>query len=670
MAELVINNFTRGQLDHDLNGRFDLPLYFNGFEICKNFISNYKGNIKYRTGFEFKNKALNNTDNVLVEFRFNSNQSYLLEFGEKIIRFYSYDTSGKFGYVMKDNKELTLTTDITLAQARKLKFAQHNDVLYLVMNEIKPQKLTRTASNEFNIADVVTTNLDFATVGYPSAVCFYSGRLWYGGFDKNPLTVYASRTADYDYFKIPDNNIKAEDPLKLVLSEISDPILWLYGGKRNLYVGNAEGITLINGGNYNTPIKSTDVSASLANNEGSYYMSPIYKEDQMLYISSDQRKIFMFDYDLLSEKFVSSNLNQLALDITKDKLKTIIYKDDNNNNVYALTETGKLLTLLYNKAENIMGWYSCETDGKIISLCKLTNPNGEDDLYAIVKRNGTNYLEKLSSEVEFTNFYQSPHYLEDTNKTYYNRLIAEELKNCIYLDNATVVRNLQKSKITYSNGKITSSSDVFNSNHIGHSIVVKTITGKEYGYFRIKYVDSSTVAQVEVISDGYYPSSWNEWYISFDKITGLSEYNGRTFSVVADGGYLGEFVVSNGVIDLGREATSIVYGLPYRGELKTFTIGNIVNAVNLQTHKKRISEFVLRFVNSGGLNIGTDLYDLQAVQYFNPTGFLDLPPLPMDGDERRQVSDTHDSSKCIYVTQTLPLPVNLTMIQYNIDFQG
>lgn len=28
MAELVINNFTRGQLDHDLNGRFDLPFLF------------------------------------------------------------------------------------------------------------------------------------------------------------------------------------------------------------------------------------------------------------------------------------------------------------------------------------------------------------------------------------------------------------------------------------------------------------------------------------------------------------------------------------------------------------------------------------------------------------------------------------------------------------------
>lgn len=670
MAEIVINNFTRGQLDHDLNGRFDLPLYSNGFEICKNFISNYKGNIKFRTGFEYKNKALNNTDNVLVEFRFNSSQSYLLEFGEKIIRFYSYDTNGKFGYVMKDDKELTLTTDITLAQAKKLKFAQRNDVLYMVMNEIAPRKLTRKSSNEFELTNVTTTNLDFSSVGYPSAVCFYSGRLWYGGFNKNPLTVYASKTADYDYFKIPDSNKVATDALKLVLSEISDPILWIYGGKRNLYVGNAEGITLINGGTYNSPIKSTDVAASLANHEGCFHATPVYKENQMLYISNDQRKLFMFDYDLLSEKFVSTNLNQLALDITKDKIKSIVYKDDNNNNVYALTEEGTLLTLLYNKAENIMGWYTNSTNGKILSICKITNPKGEDDLYAIINRDGTNCLERLSDEVEFTNFYQSLHYAEDKDKSYYNRLIAEELKKCIYLDNATLVSNLKKSHISYADGKITSSEEVFNENQVDHFIVVKTITGKEYGYFKITSIESGTVANVEVLSNGYYPEEWDEWYISFNKVEGLDDYNGKTFSVVADGGYLGDFVVTDGAIELGREATSIVYGLPYTGELKTFTLGSIVNAVNLQTHKKRISEFVLRFVNSGGVNVGTDLFDLEAVQLFNPTGFLDLAPLPMDGDERRQVSDTHSSSKCIFVTQTLPLPMNLTMIQYNIDFQG
>ena len=87
MPQLVMNNFTRGQLDHDLNGRFDLPFYFNGFEYCRNFISNYKGNVKNRTGLEYVSKTRSNQEAVLLEFRFNTEQSYLLEFTNNILRF-------------------------------------------------------------------------------------------------------------------------------------------------------------------------------------------------------------------------------------------------------------------------------------------------------------------------------------------------------------------------------------------------------------------------------------------------------------------------------------------------------------------------------------------------------------------------------------------------------
>lgn len=85
---------------HDLNGRFDLPFYFNGFEIIRNFLSNYKGNVKYRPGFEFISKIRDNQEAVLMEFRFNTEQAYLLEFTEGKLRFYTYDGNGNFGYVV------------------------------------------------------------------------------------------------------------------------------------------------------------------------------------------------------------------------------------------------------------------------------------------------------------------------------------------------------------------------------------------------------------------------------------------------------------------------------------------------------------------------------------------------------------------------------------------
>ena len=814
MAQMVLNNFTRGQLDHDLNGRFDLSFYFNGFERAKNFISTYKGNIKFRPGMQYEAKTLNNSEAVLMEFRFNTDQSYLLEFTENKLRFFTYDSEGNFGFVygyqgallptftsnsqdgyeclsnklsdpytifngqngsgyVNDNfsgltiglkypqstvirqysltntssaatcvfhptawvlqgsndntnwvdldirnnqsfgqgetkiynvnnnnnyqyyqiyftelnsnmifslvkislittqeeiQPIELDTGITLQQAKKLHSTQNADAMYLTMDEINPKILKRVAANMFTIENAVPEGIDFEEAGYPACCTFYSSRLWFGGFSKKPLMICASEAAEYDNFVVPESNIQDEDPLQLTLTEITDPIEWLLGGKNNLYVGNAEGITLVNGGGYDVPITAVDVNADLANKEGAYRTLPTQKDSQVFYISNDQRKIYMFDYDLLTEKFLSTDLNWLAQEVTRGRLKEIYYKKDDNNIIYGLTESGQLLGLLYNSKESIMGWFPLETNGTITSICTVTRPDGKDDLFACVNRGNKWYIERLAQEVEFTNFYDTLYFEEDENKQIYNRLIAEELKKCNYLDNSSIINNLQEATITY-NGTdtITSTSPVFNEQHLNHYIVYQTQTGKEYGYFLIKEVVSPTEVKVEQTSEGCYPNTWGRFYISFNTIDGLEDFNGLTIPVVTDGGYLEEFTVTDGTIILPREATSVVVGLGYQGLLKTFNLGIYANGKNYQTTRKRISEFVLRFSYSAGGKIGTDIYSLQDIQYFSIAGFLDLPPLPMDGDEKRTIPDTVSEKKEIFVVQDLPLPFNLTMIQYNIQ---
>lgn len=812
MAELVINNFTRGQLDHDLNGRFDLPFYFNGFEIIRNFLSNYKGNVKYRPGFEFISKIRDNQEAVLMEFRFNTEQAYLLEFTEGKLRFYTYDGNGNFGYVVDtipankvpalssnsqngfvvsdsrgnsncytvfngDNKapigdwktywlqlkypnnkilkeykikadsvftteypsawamqasadgqawttidsrsgqkfssgqersytvnndvpylyyrikfsdgvtsnsngemqKLTLLTvdenppiveldtGITLQQAMKLQKAQNADVMYLTMDGINPKKLKRTSAASFTIENALPTGIDFEELGYPAAVTFYSGRLWYAGFSKKPLSVYGSKTTEYDNFEIPSSP-KDEDALKLTLADITDPIEWLVGGKQNLCAGNPEGISMINGGGYDVPITATEVNADLANREGASSATPALKDSQIFYISNDKRKVYMLDYDLMTEKYISTDLNWLAQDVTRARMKAIYAKRDDNNMLYTLLENGQLLGLLYNSRENINGWFPTETAGTVKSMATVTRPDGKDDLFICVERSGVHYLEKMSAEAEFSKFYESPHFLTDARKEYYNRIIAEELKQCNYLDCSTRFSALLNIGISVGENIVTAAADVFEAAHFGHYIVYKTDTGKEYGYFRIEEVLSPTQARVSMLSDGFYPESWSSWYISFNEIGGLTDFEGQTVSVVADGGYLSEFAVADGKISFDREMTSCIVGLPYRGILKSFNLGMVVNGRNLQTSKKRIAEFVLRFVHSAGAKIGTDLNDMQDVQYFNPGGFMDLPPLPMDGDVRRNVPDEFDGEKYIFLMQDIPLPMNLTMIQYNMEF--
>ena len=669
MTQLVINNFVKGMIDHSLNGRFDLGFYHNGFEVSRNFFSNYQGNLKFRTGFEYVSEPRGGEEAFLTEFKFNTEQSYLLEFTEGKLRFYTYDAAGNFGYVLGDGgNPIELDTGITLAQAKTLRKAQNADVMYLTTNGINPKKLKRTAANVFTIENVVPSGINFEETGFPSCCCFYSGRLWYAGFEKKPMDVYGSKTVEYDYFTIPESDIKPEDALKLTLAEICDPISFLTSGRTNLYVGNPEGMTLINGGGYDTAITSTEVDSTLANYEGVYPSAPALKDNMLFYIGADQRRVYAFDYDLLTEKFTSFDLNLAAYDCTRGKLKQIVYKRDENNLIYCLLETGQLLYFVYNQSEGINGFFPTQTQGNINCICSVTRPDGEDDLFIQVERFGVQYIEKISPFTEFHNFYQTEYFEEDTDKRYFNRLIAEDLKSCCYLDNSSRFSLLKNINITISGEQATAADDVFETAMEGRCIVFKTKTGKEYGWFKIKQVLGSKVCKIEVLSDGYYPESYDSFYITFIEIGGLDDWEGKSIRVVADGGYLGDFTVTDGKIGFDREITSLVAGFGYEGFFKTFNIGMADGGKNYQTSKKRISEFILRFVMSGGCKIGTDINRMQEVQMFSPGGFLDLPPLPMDGDEKRTAPDDTNEHKCIFFKQDLPLPVNLTMLQYNIDF--
>lgn len=147
------NNFARGKIDHDMQGRFDLPIYRSGLDVCTNFVTNFKGNAKYRPGFA---NEITFQDCAFKKFRFSNNQNYILVFYDTKLRFLSYDVNGVFGWVLDGGMNiLEIDTPYTLEQAKELSVrkttAQNRDVLYIVHEDHEPRKLTRLAANDFTL---------------------------------------------------------------------------------------------------------------------------------------------------------------------------------------------------------------------------------------------------------------------------------------------------------------------------------------------------------------------------------------------------------------------------------------------------------------------------------------------------------------------------------------
>jgi hypothetical protein len=108
MPTVVQRSFSGGEISPSLYARVDAAKYASGLRTLRNFFTMRHGGAENRPGFKFIKEVKDSSKEVrLVEFIFNDEQTYVLEFGDQYIRFF------KNGVQLTD---LTLTiTDISAA---------------------------------------------------------------------------------------------------------------------------------------------------------------------------------------------------------------------------------------------------------------------------------------------------------------------------------------------------------------------------------------------------------------------------------------------------------------------------------------------------------------------------------------------------------------------------
>ena len=505
------------------------------------------------------------------------------------------------------------------------------------------------------------------TASYPNLCRYYGPKLYYAATPLKITTIWGSEDAEYDHFEIP-TSVLATSALEFTLAEISQEILSLYAGENSLIAFSAAGVVAINGGDINKAITAETIDTTLTSAPPASEVFPVSKDGFIFYMDSVKRRMLYFSYDLLTEKFKAEDANKLSYEITKGGIGKLRYKRDKEDFIYGLNETGTFQTLSFNAAENIIGWHSHTTEGTFIDIAQITDNNGAPQIFMLALRNSVYYIER---EAEFVEFAKPEEFLtddEDADKEAYYRLRAEQLKDCIYLDNAQITSNLKSNLITYDSGtgRVTATSAVFSAGDVGKEIVYQTLTGYESGRFEITGYVSTTIVEVDVLQEPT-ANSYTNWFLTFSTITGLSSYNGQTLSVVADGAYYDDVEVSGGEIVLDKEVTHAVIGFGYTGIIKTFILGVIIQQYNTQQTFKVLNRLALRTTTSMGGKFGSSYYTLKDVQTLKQGDLNYLPARPLDGTETLPYLDKHEIDKQLYIVQDLPLPFTVTSVIVESD---
>jgi hypothetical protein len=153
-ASFVQTNFNGGEWSPLAQGRVDLAKYKSGLALCKNYVPLVQGPLTRRPGTRFVAEVKDSTKPVrLVKFEFSVLQSYVLEFGQGYIRFYTDD-----GQLLNAGVPYEVSTSYAVSDATELwelSFTQSADVLYIAHPKYPPAKLQRFGATNWVLQDIV-----------------------------------------------------------------------------------------------------------------------------------------------------------------------------------------------------------------------------------------------------------------------------------------------------------------------------------------------------------------------------------------------------------------------------------------------------------------------------------------------------------------------------------
>ena len=253
-----------------------------------------------------------------------------------------------------------------------IRWAQNYRTLTMACRGKIPYQITISGGvfvdSTFTPSDWSSPTSMWEDLGYPSCVTYYQNRLWFAGFEAFPTRVWSSEFNKSDSgvgftkFKIP-SPIVATSPIMADGTEISNIIENLWGGNNALYCLSEDGISMIDA---NGAIVATDqVEFKLRNREPVNSMVPTVKDDIMIYLGRDKRKIFVTDYDFVVQRFKAHCISDNYVDFLQSGIKELHYIPRKSSLIYGVLENGKWFALLFDAAKGKNSLYPFDISGTI-----------------------------------------------------------------------------------------------------------------------------------------------------------------------------------------------------------------------------------------------------------------------------------------------------------------
>ena len=265
---------------------------------------------------------------------------------------------------------------------------------------VKGEVLSALSGTDKDFAWTLESTQWDGTLGYPGSVGFHEERLCFAGSDFWQQTVWGSVSGDYENHTGGANDA---DALILPLSSGEmNRIRWLLSHSA-LLAGSGGSEWRIGSSGYLEPLTPSNVQAKEESFHGVANIAPIKANNAILFVQRSGRKLRELAYSSEKQGFVTTDLTILSDHLTEEYgITQLAWQKEPVPTLWAVRSDGTLLSMVYERAHEVIAWSRHVTDGEFESVAVIPSTTGPDEVWVSVKRtiggSDVRYIEYLAPD--------------------------------------------------------------------------------------------------------------------------------------------------------------------------------------------------------------------------------------------------------------------------------
>jgi len=235
--------------------------------------------------------------------------------------------------------------------------------------------------------------------GWPEALGFFDGRLWFARRDK----FWGSETDNFHAFNLDTEGDSGSIQRSISAGGFTNQTQWVMGLQRLILGTNAAPMS-VRSSSFDEPLTPSNITLKAAGTAGAARISPVTVGSRGVFIGADGCAIFELAFSVDAQDYVATELTRLNEDLAdsvnpelfEDKFVELAHQASPEPYIFALRDDGVAACMLFNPSEEARGVVTLRTgayepldesrpNDRIVSIAVLPR-SVEDDVYVAVER--------------------------------------------------------------------------------------------------------------------------------------------------------------------------------------------------------------------------------------------------------------------------------------------